>query len=92
MSAPGEAISLGFFLHRHTAPLSAYASYFVFVFFFPGLMKFASLGRNENNFKNEKFQLVAKNIPNHQQGRQFPQTLATKMTSWAWCTAGDVYS
>ena len=31
-------------------------------------MQFASLGRNENNFKNEKFQLVAKNIPNHQQG------------------------
>lgn len=31
MSAPGEAISAGFFLHGHTAPISAYASYFVFV-------------------------------------------------------------
>lgn len=34
-------------------------------------MQFAFLGGNENNFKNEKFQFVAKNIPNHQQGRQF---------------------
>lgn len=34
-------------------------------------MQFASLGGTENNFKNEKFQFVAKNSPNHQQGRQF---------------------
>lgn len=31
LSAPGEAISSGFFLHGHTAPISAYASYFVFI-------------------------------------------------------------